>query len=138
MKFLNIPEDLIMQKILHQYWYPNRIIFRLCVDLKSTWWSLNELVLVNYNLQCPKYSFVFVQITIQKDIKNKHFQFYCHTNFIHIFFEVMNFFGRLKFRRLFASLVQDKYNFAKECETVLNKQINLELKAFYRYLAMVR
>ncbi|XP_013105290.1 ferritin-2 heavy chain [Stomoxys calcitrans] len=37
-------------------------------------------------------------------------------------------------RRLFSVLVQD--NFAKECEEILNKQINLELKAFYSYLAM--
>ncbi|XP_061389877.1 ferritin-2 heavy chain [Musca vetustissima] len=40
----------------------------------------------------------------------------------------------LNFRRLFSSLVRQ--NFAKECEDALNKQINLELNAFYRYLAM--
>lgn len=41
----------------------------------------------------------------------------------------------LNFRRVFSSMVRQ--HFAKECEVALNKQINVELNAFYRYLAMV-
>ncbi|XP_073829961.1 ferritin 3 heavy chain homologue [Musca autumnalis] len=43
-------------------------------------------------------------------------------------------FASLNFRRVFSLMVRQ--NFAKECEDALNKQINLEMNAFYRYLAM--
>nr|AIA24539.1 iron-binding protein [Bactrocera dorsalis] len=46
----------------------------------------------------------------------------------------MNFAGRLQFRRLMCLMVRQ--NFASECENAINKQIHLELKSSYDYMAM--
>ncbi|XP_012158324.1 soma ferritin [Ceratitis capitata] len=46
----------------------------------------------------------------------------------------MNFTGRLQFRRLMCLIVRQ--NFTSDCEHAINKQIHLELKSSYNYLAM--
>ncbi|XP_053948832.1 ferritin heavy chain [Anastrepha ludens] len=46
----------------------------------------------------------------------------------------MNFTGRVQFRRLLCLIVRQNFN--SECENAINKQIHLELKSSYDYLAM--